>query len=176
MCDAAGDQGAGPACVAAYAGAVWRAATGSVPAHHGPAVAAAEAALGQEHTDFIADWVVAHSDWIRTAAAAVDELSELGAPPREIPPQARAAGAVAQLLASAAGDNAAKTIWAGACASAQWVGRFTGDEIRVNEMRTADPLVEAAYRWLDDDQCLRIAKGVRESLSQIDELAEEIAA
>lgn len=176
VCDAAGDQGAGPSCVAAYAGAVWRAATGSVPGHHGPAVAAAEAEIGVENAGFIADWVARQCEWIETAAAALDAAAELGPQPRELPPQARAAGAVAQLLASAAGDNTAEIIWAGACASAQWIARFTGDEIAVTEMRTADPLVEAAYRWLADDECLRIATGVRESLTLIDELAGETAA
>lgn len=171
VCDAADAQGVGLAMIVTYAGAVYRAAVGAVPAHHGPAVAAAEAEVGEEWTAAAAEWVATQRGWIDTAAAALDALRELGPPLREVPAGALAAAAVAQLLAEAAGDPLAEVIWTGTCAAAQWQMRYGGEEVRVNEMRTADPLADAAYRRLADEECLRIATGVRATLSTIDELA-----
>lgn len=176
VCARAGGQGGALPWIVAYAAGVYRAKTGSVPAPHAAAIAAAEDEIGWENVDSVAAWVDDNREWIDAAGATLDATREI-APPllQEVPPAALAAGEVAELLAAAAGDSLAETVWAGTCAVAQWQMRYLGVEVHVRHVCGADPIAGAAYRWLADDAGLRIASEVRRSLAQLDELAGEIA-
>jgi hypothetical protein len=171
-----GQPGANLPWIVAYAAAVYRATTGAVPAPHGAAIAAAEDEIGSDNVDVVAGWVSDNRDWIHAAGSVLDATRDVAASPvREVPAAALAAGEVAELLAAAAGDPLVEIIWAGVCATEQWRARYLGVDVTVRDVTAADPIAAAAYRWLDDEDGGRIAAEVRRSLSQIDELAGEIA-
>ena len=93
ICDYAIENGAGLPAITAYAAAVYRHITGSVPAHHAPAFAAAEAEIGTENADLIAAWVADNRDFIATMAAPLDAMRDLDpSPSTDVPPGALAAG------------------------------------------------------------------------------------
>lgn len=164
-----GDDNVSLAYLVAYASAIYR-ADGTTPAHHATAFAVAEDAIGVEGAEIIANWLDHNATAIEHGAAALDALRELAAP-REVPAAALAAAGVAELLAAAAGDTLAEIIWAGACTTVQWCGRYTADETLTAEVRVGDPVVNAARWWLRPPDCARIATGIRLALAEIDALA-----
>lgn len=155
-----------------YYAAVLRLCGRPVPAHHATAVAIAEAELGAELVAEIAAWLRGERGWIEYNAALLDAMRDFEAPALEpIPPEARAAGVVAALLAEAAGDSLAEVILAGACATVLWVTRYHGRNMQLEDIYAHDRPVVNARMWTPRDECVRIATGIRLALAEIDALA-----